>query len=162
MVAGAVVEEEVEKSRGRNAREPRTSSSSSSSSEAGDCKRPVCRQSRGCRATGPTLVAESESLPPLCGSWTWLDAEANDGILSVASQKAPASECSRVAPREYGSVASLCAAHHAEGRAAVPEGAWTQVFLGFNDHIAATEDGMWQRDAMRKLCSVLIDLNLVA
>jgi hypothetical protein len=69
----------------------------------------------------------------------WNDDEANDGVLSVAAQKAPAMECKREAPREFDSVASLRAALIAgdaraagdggAAAAAAPRGAWTQVWL---------------------------------
>jgi hypothetical protein len=69
----------------------------------------------------------------------WNDDEANDGVLSVAAQKAPGMECKREAPREFYSVASLRAALIAEdaraagasgaSAAAAPRGAWTQVWL---------------------------------
>jgi hypothetical protein len=94
----------------------------------------------------------------------WYDDEASDGILSVSAQKAPASECIRASPREYASIASFSDAVQAEGSAAVPEGVWTQVFLGFHDHIAVTQDDAsgWQRDTLRTLCSVLISLQASA
>lgn len=86
----------------------------------------------------------------------WNDSEANDGVLSVAAQKAPASECKGAAPREFDSVASLRAAYGAEGSGAAPLGVWTQVLMGFHDHIKITRDGAWQRDFLHDLCLCII------
>lgn len=65
-----------------------------------------------------TAALDSASEPTQSSSPRWVDSEASDGILSVAAQKAPASECTRSAPREYASVASLCTAHSAQGEVA--------------------------------------------
>ena len=87
----------------------------------------------------------------------WNDGEANDGVLSVAAQKAPATE-RRGETRDFESVASLLAAQREQGAGVVvPVGAWTQVFAGWHDHIEMMEDGEDQRALMQDLCSLICE-----
>ena len=87
----------------------------------------------------------------------WHDDEANDGVISVAAQKAPATEWGAEPPREFESVASLLAAQRQQGPAVVPLGAWTNVFAGWHDHIELMEDGEEQRALMQGLCSLICE-----
>ena len=51
----------------------------------------------------------------------------------------------------------MCCWQVAEGGAAAPKGAWTNVRIGEHDHIAITEDSEWQRALMRELCAFVCD-----
>jgi len=59
-----------------------------------------------------------------------------------SQHKNPATECNKRAPRDFESVASLRAAQRDEGtNIAAPCGAWTQVLLGWHNHVEITQDG---------------------
>jgi hypothetical protein len=102
-----------------------------------------------------TQASETQASASHAGLWN--DYEANDGVLSVAAQKAPATE-RRGETRDFESVASLLAAQREQGAGVVvPFGAWTQVFAGWHDHIEMMEDGEDQRALMQDLCSLICE-----
>ena len=96
----------------------------------------------------------------------WNDVEGNDGLLSVKAQKAPAAECAGEGARDFASLSQLRAALLAGGEASgsrrlqrAGKGEWVNVWIGgWHDHIAATQDGSWQRCFLEGVCDLLLCL----
>jgi len=110
-----------------------------------------------CVPTPGSISLERKGEASASHAGLWNDGEANDGVLSVAAQKAPATE-RREETSDFESVAGLLAAQREHGAAVVvPVGAWTQVFAGWHDHIEMMEDGEDQRALMQDLCSLICE-----